>query len=245
MSSINPVFLFPAALETHAETIADGFVAALTLGAGQFCTNPGLIITVESPATDRFLARATRGIQQLEPQTMLTAAIAESYRDGLASHEQNPNIQLVAKGNTTDPFNCVAALFKTTREAFLADPSLREEVFGAAAIVVLCQSVTEFAQISQALEGQLTASVHVAPLDHDAATRLLPYLEDKAGRVIVNGFGTGVEVAHAIVHGGPFPATSDGRSTSVGSLAIQRFLRPVCYQDMPLAMLPEHLRAQL
>jgi len=130
------------------------------------------------------------------------------------------------------------------RDAFLADPALEEEVFGAAALVVRCADAAEIAAILEALEGQLTAALHMDAADHEQARALLPLLERKVGRILVNGFGTGVEVCHAMVHGGPFPSTADGRSTSVGSLAIARFLRPVCYQDMPDALLPPELKGE-
>jgi NADP-dependent aldehyde dehydrogenase len=237
MSSINPVFLFPAALQARAEPIAADFVTALTLGAGQFCTNPGLVIAIDSPASRRFVTAAATALSVRAPQVMLTPAIAQSYAAGVARLAAHPAVRtetmVPPAGRTTQG----PALFSASAARFLADPALQEEVFGAASLVVLCEALDDFARIARALEGQLTAALHIDPDDHPAARALLPDLADLAGRIIANGFGTGVEVAHAMVHGGPFPATSDGRSTSVGSLAIRRFLRPFAWQNLPQALL--------
>jgi NADP-dependent aldehyde dehydrogenase len=240
MSSINPVFLFPAALQARAEAIAADFVTALTLGAGQFCTNPGLVIAIESPAARRFVTAAATALSVRDPQVMLTPAIAQSYAAGVARLAAHPAVRtetmVPPAGSTTQG----PALFSTSAARFLADRALQDEVFGAASLVVLCDGLDDLARIACALEGQLTAALHIDPDDHPAARALLPDLADLAGRVITNGFGTGVEVAHAMVHGGPFPATSDGCSTSVGSLAIRRFLRPVAWQNLPQALLYGH-----
>ena len=242
MSSINPVLLFPHALEADAEGIATRFAASLALGAGQFCTNPGLVIGVAGPALDRFVAAAGKAVGALAAQTMLTPGIAEAYRQGVAAVADHRSVTTIAEGQAGTGQTGRAALFVTDAADFLANAELQDEVFGAASLVVRCPDMDGVRAVVEALEGQLTIALHMADADHAAAATLLPRLRRKAGRLLVNGFGTGVEVSHAMVHGGPFPATSDVRSTSVGSLAIDRFLRPVSYQDMPDALLPEALR---
>lgn len=244
MSSINPVLLFPAALAARGGAIARAFVGSLTLGAGQFCTNPGLLLAVEGEGLDAFLAAAAEALAGQGAATMLTPGILSAYEAGVARLAGHAAVTTVARGAEGEGLQGQGALFTTTAAAFLADPALEEEVFGAAALVVRCADVAEIAAILEALEGQLTAALHMDAADHEQARALLPLLERKVGRILVNGFGTGVEVCHAMVHGGPFPSTADGRSTSVGSLAISRFLRPVCYQDMPDALLPPELKGE-
>lgn len=243
MSSINPVLLFPAALQARGEALAQGFIASLTQGAGQFCTNPGLLIAPRGAALNAFLAHAAEQLRLCKAQVMLTSGIHQAYAAGVAALEGHPQVRLVASGQPGEgPNRCQAQLFVTDAEAFLADPQLHGEVFGAAALVVQCEGAEQVPRILDALEGQLTATLHLDDADLDAAHALLPALERKAGRVLVNGWPTGVEVCDAMIHGGPFPATSDARSTSVGTAAIQRFLRPVCYQGFPDALLPAALR---
>ena len=243
MSSINPVFLFDAALQARAESLAQGFVASLTQGAGQFCTNPGLVIARQGPALQRFIAAASEQVRQAAAQTMLTPGIHSAYAAGIAALADNANAQVAASGQPPQgPNQCQAQLFVTQAGAFLADPALQAEVFGAASLVVACENDAQVHQVAEHLEGQLTATLHLDDGDLDNARALLPTLERKAGRILVNGWPTGVEVCDAMVHGGPFPATSDARSTSVGTAAILRFLRPVCYQDFPDALLPQALK---
>ena len=241
MSSINPVYLFPAALQARGEALAHGLAASLTQGAGQFCTNPGLVIAVQGPALDHFISVASEQLSQCAAQTMLTPGIWSAYASGislLAEHAQVSAQGLPAQG----PNQGQAHLFVTQADAFLANEHLQAEVFGAASLVVQCADEQQVREVCEHLEGQLTATLHVDEADLSRAQALLPVLERKAGRLLVNGWPTGVEVCDAMVHGGPFPATSDARSTSVGTAAIQRFLRPVCYQDFPDALLPEALQ---
>ncbi|MDH0300492.1 MULTISPECIES: aldehyde dehydrogenase (NADP(+)) [unclassified Pseudomonas] len=243
MSSINPVFLFEAALQARAEDLAQGFAASLTQGAGQFCTNPGLVIARQGAALERFIVAAAEHVGQAVAQTMLTPGIASAYASGVAALSDNHNARQAARGQPRQgPNQCQAQLFVTSAQAFLADPALQAEVFGAASLVVACDSDEEIHQVAEHLEGQLTATLHLNDADLAKARELLPTLERKAGRILVNGWPTGVEVCDAMVHGGPFPATSDARGTSVGTAAILRFLRPVCYQDCPDALLPSALR---
>lgn len=242
MSSINPVILLPGALAERAREIGKAFVGSLTLGAGQFCTNPGLILAVDGEGLETFLAAAEVALRAVEPAVMLSPGIHKAYCEGVARMGGHPSTVEVARGPAGEGYRGSAALFSVTAADFLAHEDLREEVFGAAGLVVCCRDLAELATVIEGLEGQLTAAVHLAESDTAEMKRLLPLLERKAGRILVNGFGTGVEVAHAMVHGGPYPSTSDGRSTSVGTLAIRRFLRPVCYQDMPAALLPPELQ---
>ena len=243
MSAINPVFLMPQALQNRAQSIGKNFVASLTMGAGQFCTNPGLVIATAGDDLDLFLCSAKEALSQAATQTMLTPGIYEAYSNGVSALRSNANISEVGTGLSSDaPNQCQAALFTTTAQAFLSDASLRDEVFGAASLVVKCANQEELLAVAESLDGQLTATIQLDDTDIAHTQALVTVLERKAGRILCNGYPTGVEVCHAMVHGGPFPATSDARSTSVGSAAIYRFLRPVSYQDMPQALLPEALK---
>lgn len=242
MSSINPVFLLPEALEARAETIAEGFVASLNMGAGQFCTNPGLVIANRGAALERFTHAAGEALAGLEAHTMLTPGICDAYRTGVERLASHPRVREIARGPEGGSHACRPALFVTTADDFLGDPALQEEVFGASSLIIECQGAEEMNRVASHLEGQLTATLQMDEGDADTARRLLPMLERRAGRVMANGWPTGVEVCDAMVHGGPWPATSDARTTSVGTRAIERFLRPVCYQDIPDSLLPEAVR---
>jgi len=243
MSSINPVYLFPAALAARAEALGAGFVASLTQGAGQFCTNPGLVIALDGPDLDRFAEAAGAALAESSPAVMLTPDIHQVYAAGLAALGAHAAVETVAAAPAKDGCNLGhGALFSTSSDAFLEDPALAAENFGASSLLVRCPDAAALMRVSEGLEGQLTATLHLEEPDHDLARPLLPVLERKAGRILVNGWPTGVEVGQAMVHGGPFPATSDSRTTSVGGLAIRRFLRPVCYQEMPDDLLPAALK---
>jgi len=243
MSSINPVLLLPGALRARAEALGQEFVASLTLGSGQFCTNPGLVFALDGPELARFIAAATSALTQSQPQVMLTSGIHSAFERGIEQLLQHQKLTSIARGPETQGKHCGRpALFAAHASDLDQHPEIAHEVFGASSIIVRARTEAELANALETLEGQLTATLHVTAEDTALAARLMPILERKAGRVLANGWPTGVEVAHAMVHGGPFPATSDGRSTSVGTLAIERFLRPVCYQDLPEALLPAELR---
>jgi NADP-dependent aldehyde dehydrogenase len=243
MSSINPVVLLPGALSTRAEALGKEFVNSLTMGVGQFCTNPGLVLAIEGPGLDSFIASASAALGMVAPATMLTAGIHAAYEKGVQKLLGHERVKMLARGAENAGMHCGrAALFSIPAEDVIKHPEVTEEVFGASSLVVRCANEQQLRDALEHLEGQLTATLHVTEQDHAMAARLLPTLERKAGRVLANGWPTGVEVSHAMVHGGPFPATSDSRSTSVGTLAIERFLRPVCYQDLPDALLPAPLR---
>lgn len=243
MSSINPVVLCPAALASRGAALGAAFVASLTMGAGQFCTNPGLVLAVEGEGLDAFVDAAAAALGEAAAQVMLTQGIHAAYEKGIGALSSHADVTEVARGKVGEGVaRGQAAFFSTDAKAFLADAALGHEVFGASSLLVRCADAAELEAVLAAAEGQLTATLQMDEADTDFAARLVPVLELKAGRILVNGWPTGVEVAHAMVHGGPFPATSDGRTTSVGSLAIDRFLRPVSYQNLPDALLPAVLR---
>ncbi|VWB32174.1 2,5-dioxovalerate dehydrogenase [Burkholderia pseudomultivorans] len=244
MSSVNPVLLFPHALDARAEAIGRAFAASLTLGTGQFCTNPGLIVGVDGPALRRFEDAAAAALAEMPATAMLTPGIHRAYDAAVERLAAHPGVARIAQGATGGAVCHAgrAALFATDADAFARDAGLHDEVFGPASLVVRCPDLDAMYALVDRLDGQLTVALHLDEADRGDARAFMPLLERRAGRILVNGFGTGVEVAHAMVHGGPYPATSDGRSTSVGSLAIARFLRPVCYQDVPDALLPDALR---
>lgn len=244
MSSINPVLLLPGALSAKADALGTAFVSSLTMGVGQFCTNPGLLFALDSPDLDRFVAAARAALGDVAPAVMLTAGIHGAYEQGVKRLLEHPKVEMLARGPEAQGKHCGrGALFAVKGEDLLQHPEVMEEVFGASSVIVRCTDEDQLLAALENLEGQLTATLHLADEDHELAARLIPVLERKAGRLIANGWPTGVEVSHAMVHGGPYPATSDGRSTSVGTLSIERFLRPVCYQDFPDDLLPPELRA--
>lgn len=242
LGSVNPIFVLPGAARARAVALAEGWTASLTLGAGQFCTNPGIVFVEDGPEADVFVEAAKAALAQTSAQTMLTEGIARAYREGQARITGAAKVREVLapanEGRTAAPCLC-----ETTGAAWQADESLGEEVFGPLGLVVRVGSLDEMTGIASALRGQLTCTLHMEENDMDSARRLLPILERKAGRILVNGFPTGVEVCDAMVHGGPYPASTNFGATSVGTLSIRRFLRPVCYQDLPEALLPADLRA--
>jgi NADP-dependent aldehyde dehydrogenase len=240
MSSVNPVFALPGALAARGDTLAAGYIDSVTLGVGQFCTNPGLVIGLADPDLDDFIDNAAAAIEKKSTQTMLTAGIAAAYEDGVK--QRDASAKRIATGEKSEASSgALPALYRVSAEEFLAKPQLAEEIFGPTSVIVVCRDEDEMILVARGLEGQLTATLLMEQDDVELARRLLPVLERKAGRILANGFPTGVEVSYAMVHGGPYPATSDSRSTSVGAMAIERFLRPVCYQDLPAALLPEAL----
>lgn len=244
MSSVNPVILLPAALTSRAAALGEAYVASLTMGAGQFCTNPGIVLAVDGPGFDAFLESAARALRAAQPQVMLTPNIHAAYGRGLAALVGHGKLSLVAEGVPGTGCNrAEARIFTAAGTDFAVHPELAEEVFGPSSIVVRCASLEELKSVVRAMEGQLTATLQMDEADTAIASTLIPMLERKAGRILANAWPTGVEVSHAMVHGGPYPATSDPRSTSVGASAIDRFLRPVCYQGFTDSLLPASLRS--
>lgn len=241
MSSINPFFLMPHALAARGDAIAAAFAGSMTMGVGQFCTNPGLVLGLRGPDFDRFAATLAQALDAVAPATMLTAGIASAYQSGVHKLGAHAAVESLKQAEHVDGKGA-PALFRTSAQAFMAEHALHDEIFGPASLLVACESIDEMREITERLEGQLTATVQMDEQDTQQVRALLPVLERKVGRILANGMPTGVEVSTAMVHGGPFPATSDGRSSSVGTAAIQRFLRPVCYQNIAQALLPDVLK---
>ncbi|MFD7313725.1 aldehyde dehydrogenase (NADP(+)) [Streptomyces sp. NPDC059883] len=239
MSSVNPVFLLPGALRDRSAALVGGFIDALTAGAGQFRTRPGLLAGVNGPELAQFLAAAGRAVSARTARPVQTRALHDAYESAVAALTAVEDVREIAAGQPGEGANtCAPRLFTVPAETFLSRPELQDQTFGAVATVVTCRDAAQLAEVARALRGQLTATVHHGPGDQDTAAALLPLLETRAGRVLYAGWPTAVEVSHAMVHGGPYPATADVRTTSVGTLSIRRYLRPVCYQDVPADFLP-------
>jgi NADP-dependent aldehyde dehydrogenase len=243
MGSINPVFMLNGALNQKPEELATGLHGSVTLGVGQFCTNPGLIFVERGTAAKTFLQKLENLMVSTPPGTMLTADLCAAYREGVEKFSKASGVR---RAVNVDPgagkAQGGAALFETDAATFLANHSLMDEVFGPSTLVVECSSREQMLAAAKKLEGQLTATLHGTPEDFATSRELIEILSNKAGRLVCNAFPTGVEVCHAMTHGGPYPATADGRSTSVGTRAIERFVRPVCYQNFPEASLPDELK---
>jgi NADP-dependent aldehyde dehydrogenase len=245
MGSVNPIFLLPGALAARAERIAAGLHQSLTLGVGQFCTNPGLVVALDGTDLEHFLAALGKLIEETPPGTMLMEPILDGYEQGVRQLADVPGVTCAARSRQTADHGktqCAAALFVTDADTFMRTPGLHHEVFGPTTVVVRCRRKEEMLRVAESLEGQLTATVHATDGDLADASELVAILERKAGRLLLNGFPTGVEVCAAMHHGGPYPATSDVHFTSVGTAAIYRFVRPVCYQDFPQSSLPPELQ---
>jgi alpha-ketoglutaric semialdehyde dehydrogenase len=244
MGSINPVFVLPGALKERTRAIAEGLKQSVTLSVGQFCTCPGLVVGLEGAEFESIAEELMELFRNTPPGTMLQTGILHSYEQRLAELGQIPYVEVThskepaAQAET----QAVAAVLSTNAATFLEHPTLREEVFGPATILVRCSTPDELMEVARRLEGHLTATIHAAADDLVEFKSLVSVLTSKAGRLIFNGFPTGVEVCPSMVHGGPYPATTDARSTSVGTTAIKRFARPICYQDFPQDLLPVELR---
>ncbi len=243
MSSVNPIFILPSPLCEKSEAIANGLHASVTLGAGQFCTNPGLVF-IPHDRSEKLIERLSELMTTTALFTMLTPAICSAYREGADKFRQNPRVELIAEQKVNETGNCLvgAALFQTDAISFLEDQSFCAEVFGPSTLLIKYSSREQLIDCARSLEGQLTATIHADEEELKNNDDLIAILQTKAGRLVCNGFPTGVEVGHAMVHGGPFPATSDGRSTSVGTRAALRLTRSVCYQDWPDEALPQELQ---
>lgn len=243
MSSTNPVFLLPGALRERAESIATGLHASFTLGAGQFCTKPGMVFLPEEPDASPFADKLRQLVTGSAPFHLLTKAIHSSYDSAIAQRKAHEAVTVVAESPQASAtgFCANSALFETTAESFLGS-DLEAEIFGPTTLLIRHRSREQVLAIARSLEGHLTATIHGTEQDLRDYADLIAILETRVGRLIVNGFPTGVEVTHAMVHGGPYPSTSDGRSTSVGTQAIFRFTRLVCYQGFPDSALPDELK---
>ena len=244
MGSVNPIFVLPGALQDKGPALAAGLAQSVTLGVGQFCTNPGLVVGIKSVAMDTFVNSAAGEMSQ-KPSAMLTMGICKAFSRGKARLSSLQGVKQITPlvQNSDAPENlAIPALFTTDAETFLQTKVLSEEVFGPVTLAVLCNTQEEMARVALHLEGQLTATVHANAEDIATHRSLVGILEKKVGRLVFNGFPTGVEVSPAMQHGGPYPAATDSRSTSVGTAAIFRFLRPVCWQNAPQEILPPELK---
>lgn len=232
LGSVNPMFLMPAALANRGDEIANGWAASLTMGAGQFCTNPGLVFMPAGPDAEAFITTVVDAVSKVTSQTMLTEGITEAFNRGCQQMRAIEGVTPLVS-NTAEPRAAGPQLLRVSQADYEANPALAHEVFGPLGLIVVVKDAGVYPNVARGLQGQLTATVHMDDEDTAQATALLPVLERKAGRVLFNGFPTGVEVADAMVHGGPYPASTNFGATSVGTLSIRRFLRPVCYQNVP------------
>ena len=240
LGSVNPMFLLPGAATARAAEIGTGWAGSLTMGAGQFCTNPGIAVVLEGDDSLAFAQAASDALAQAPAQAMLTDGIAQAYTGGAASVADQPGIETLIRSECgtreARPF-----LFRVKAEDWLGNETLAEEVFGPLGLIIVARDADEMVSIAQSFKGQLTATLQLDDGDAALGQRLLPILERMAGRVLANGFPTGVEVCDTMVHGGPYPASTNFGATSVGTLSIRRWLRPVCYQNLPASLLPADL----
>jgi NADP-dependent aldehyde dehydrogenase len=234
------MFMLPGAVAARGAALGEAWAGSLTMGAGQFCTNPGIAVVLEGSEGEAFAEAARAALSESGAQVMLTDGIAAAYRDGAAKMQGAAGVQdmLTSMCDTREakPF-----LFRVSADDWIGNHALSEEVFGPLGLVVVAKDEAQMIEVAKSFVGQLTATLHMDDGDATLARRLLPVLERKAGRVLANGFPTGVEVCDSMVHGGPYPASTNFGATSVGTLSIRRFLRPVCYQNIPASILPDDL----
>ena len=243
MGSTNPVFILPDALKERKEKIAEDLAAAVTLGVGQFCTNPGLVFLPESEDSSKFKNALSTSFKGINAGVMLTSGIQGSFEKGIEKLKSTSGVETLAQGPSGESGSRgTAHLLHASIDSFLKDHTLEEEVFGPSTLAITANTKTELIQAARNLSGHITATLHGTPKDLEEYADLVSVLEQKVGRLIINGYPTGVEVCHSMVHGGPFPATTDSRTTSVGTGAINRFTRPVCYQNFPDSLLPPELK---
>lgn len=240
LGSVNPMFLLPEAVKARGNDIAKGWAGSLTMGAGQFCTNPGIAVVIDGSEADAFIDATAASLSETGEQVMLTENIASAYRDGRDRVSRSAGVQEILT-SVCDLRNSTPYLYRTTGEAWLANDALGEEVFGPLGLIVTVRDADEMREVAHSLKGQLTCTLLLDNGDVEMARGLMPVLRRKAGRILANGFPTGVEVCDAMVHGGPYPASTNFGHTSVGTLAIRRWLRPVCYQGIPVELLPADL----
>lgn len=241
LGSVNPMFLLPHAVANRGADIGAGWAGSLTMGAGQFCTNPGIAIVLDGPDADAFTRATQTALSEVSGQTMLTAGMAEAFASGKDSIASQKGVkEVLAMGcaeRQASPF-----LYEVSGDDWLANHALGEEVFGPLGLIVRVRDTEQMLAIASSLQGQLTATLHIDDADAELGQALMPILTRKAGRILANGFPTGVEVCDAMVHGGPYPASTNFGATSVGTMAIRRWLRPICYQSIPNQLLPQDIR---
>ncbi|NVO22983.1 aldehyde dehydrogenase (NADP(+)) [Donghicola mangrovi] len=238
LGSVNPMFMLPSAVASRGAALGEAWAGSLTMGAGQFCTNPGIAVVLEGPEGEAFAEATRSALSESGAQVMLTDGIAAAYRDGAARMQGAPGVQEMLT-SMCDTRQAKPFLFRVSAEDWLGNHVLSEEVFGPLGLVVVAKDEAQMIAVAKSFVGQLTATLHMDDSDAALARRLLPVLERKAGRVLANGFPTGVEVCDSMVHGGPYPASTNFGATSVGTLSIRRWLRPVCYQNIPASVLPD------
>jgi len=242
LGSVNPQFILTNKLAQNSSEIAQGLVASLAMGQGQFCTSPGIWVTVKGAGQQEFIASATKAISELSAGIMLTPGIANSYKKVVQEWQAIDGVEMLSQAQSGQEHECQGALFSTNLATFTNNASLQEEVFGACALIVTCEDEAEMMQFITLLKGNLTASIHAIDSDLRQAKVVANAVAHKVGRLIFNQMPTGVEVCASMNHGGPFPASTNIRTTSVGSEAIKRFQRPICYQNMPAELLPALLK---
>jgi len=242
LGSVNPQFIMPNKIATEGAALGEGLVASLMMGMGQFCTSPGIWAVVEDENYSDFVNAAVNSITEQAPGVMLTPGIASSYNNAVKEWQSIPGVEHLASGKSGESHQCTAALFSTDLKTFIANKQLHEEVFGSCALILRCADMSEMMQFITLLKGNLTASIHATDSDIELSKQVARAVCHKVGRLIYNQMPTGVEVCASMNHGGPFPASTDLRTTSVGSEAIKRFQRPICYQNMPNILLPELLK---
>lgn len=244
MGSVNPVFVLPGALAERGDSIAQGLRQSVTMGTGQFCTCPGLVAGLGGEAFDQFAAALRAQFEQAPAGAMLHPGILRSYEAGVEKLKAISGTSVTFSSLTADASHTEArpALFEASAERLLQRDELGREVFGPSTVLIRCGSPEEMEHVARGLEGTLTVTIHGTPEDLQAYRGFIRLLEEKAGRLLINGYPTGVEVCASMHHGGPYPATSDSKFTSVGTAAILRFARPVCYQNFPQELLPAELR---
>ncbi len=245
MGSTNPVFVLPGAMTERGAAIAEGYVQSVTLGTGQFCTNPGVLLAVEGPSLADFLDRVASAASAVAPSAMLNEATCRAFHGGLDRVRRTAGVRVLGESRAAaDPGRSQAgcAIFTAALATIEARPELWDEVFGPLSIVITCPETADLARVAARLEGHLTASVHATEPELESHRGLVAALERRVGRIVFNGYPTGIEVCAAMHHGGPWPATTDSRYTSIGTAAIERFVRPVCYQDFPPSALPAELQ---
>ena len=243
MGSTNPVFILPGAMKNKKEEIAKGLTASVTLGVGQFCTNPGLVFLLNSRDTEIFKEAAARHFKESPSGIMLTCGIQNAYEKGSEELGSRDGVEILARGRAQGQgFQGIPSIMNTSAKDFMANKAFEEEVFGPSTLIVTAEDKSDLLKIAEKLNGHLAVTLWAEEDDLKEYMDLIELLERKAGRLIINGFPTGVEVCHSMIHGGPFPATTDCRTTSVGTTAIRRFTRPVCYQNFPEILLPEELK---
>ncbi|KSV62757.1 aldehyde dehydrogenase (NADP(+)) [Sinorhizobium sp. Sb3] len=241
LGSVNPMFLLPEAIKARGAEIAKGWAGSLTMGAGQFCTNPGIavILAEQAPA---FAKAARAALSGVEPQVMLTEGIARAYREGRDRVSKGGGVREILS-TSCGQRDVTPNLFLVPAREWLGNHVLAEEVFGPLGLIVTVESFEEMIVVAKRFKGQLTATLHLDDGDVDFARKLMVILERKAGRILTNGYPTGVEVCDAMVHGGPYPASTNFGASSVGTMAIRRFLRPISYQNIPERLMPQDLKS--